>query len=308
MKKLGIMFVMAGIVAFGLSSCGTDDPDAAKPTPKFDFITGAGYTSANTTVAAGSVLTIGIDATGSENLKSVGVRRSYNGGPQNILGIASTGDSSISSLKVKDFTMEFEYEVGSTSGTELITVIVTMDNGETASKTILLTVTSTPKPAQDRPNNEMGGQNNASLGSYWSVANAQFNLQAQANANPEDIDFVYFYGTAGQLATFASPDDPLFNSGTNVMNNPSMATWSPKNTTRFKKTSINYDNVTTSTPIEAEIAAGGVTLTQVKDMKVGDVYIFTTSGSKYFGLIKITAFTAQSGSGSVKFDMKVVSN
>ena len=304
MKKLGIMFVMAGIVAFGLSSCGTDE-DIAKPTPKFDFIVGASYTSSNTTVPAGTMLKIGIDATGSENLKSVGVRRSYNNGPQSIVMITSGGDSTISSLKTKDFTMDFDYEVGATSGKEVITVIVTMANDQISSKTITLTVTSTPKAVSNRPNNEMGGQNNATFGSYWSVSNSQFRLQAEANADPADIDFVYFYGTAGQLATFAAPDDALFNSTTNVMNNPALANWSVQNATRFKKSALDYDNVSDSGPIDAEIAAGGVTNSQVKDMKVGDVYVFTTTSNE-FGLIKITGFSATSGSGTVQFDMKVV--
>ncbi|MDX5320081.1 MAG: hypothetical protein LPK45_03320, partial [Bacteroidota bacterium] len=94
MKKLGIMFALAGVITFGLSSCGGEE-EVAKPTPKFDFITGAGYTSANATVNAGNVVKIGIDATGSENLESVGVRTQVGTAQQTIYPLSSTGDSVI---------------------------------------------------------------------------------------------------------------------------------------------------------------------------------------------------------------------
>lgn len=306
MKKLGIMFVMAGIVAFGLSSCGTDDPDVVKPTPKFDFKTGLGYTSASGNAVAGSTVKIGIDATGSENLESVGVRTQVGTAQQSIYPLTANGDSIITSLKTKDFSIEFTYQVGSLPTTEKITVIVTMSNGESSSKTISLNITATPKNLTDAPGRLIGGQSNTTYGSYYSMESNSAELQAAANANPAAIDWVYYYGS-GNLATFASPDDPTLQSS-NVMNNPSLTSWSVKNATRFKKlTGFDFDNTTTNTELQTEISKGAPTLTAITKMAVGDVYLFITAGSKEYGIIKIISISEPTSAGYVTFDMKFTS-
>lgn len=305
MKKLGIMFVMTGIVAFGLSSCGTD-PDVAKPTPKFDFKTGLGYTSANGNVTAGSTVKIGIEATGSENLQSVGVRTQVGTAQQGTLNLTASGDSNITSLKTKDFSLEFTYQVGSLPTTEKITVIVTMSNGESTQKTITLTVTATPKNLTEAPGRQIGGQSNATYGSYYSMETNTAELQASANANPAAIDWVYYYGS-GNLATFAAPDDPTLQSS-NVMNNPSLTSWSVKNATRFKKLpGFDFDGATTSTDLQTEISKGAPNLTALTQMQIGEVYLFVTAGSKEYGIIKIISNSAPTSAGFVTFDMKFVS-
>ena len=307
MKKLGLLF-LAGVVAFGLSSCGgDDDPDEAKPTPKFDFVTGAGYTSSNATVDAGTTIKVGIDATGSENLESVGVRVKTTGGSETIVPLTLTGDSIITSLKVKNFKLDFEYQVGSLPTTEVLTVIVKMSNGTQTSKSIALTVQAAAKQVQDAPGRQLGGQTNSSLGSYWSMETNSAALQSDANSNPASIDWVYYHGATNQ-ATFAAPDDNTLLSS-NVMNNPQLVNWSPKNATRFKKASASFDfeNLAQSTELQAEISAGAPSLTTITKLAAGDVYIFTTAGNKEYGAIKIVGINPANSAGVISFDMKFIS-
>lgn len=307
MKKLGIMFALAGVITFGLSSCGGDDPETAKPTPKFDFITGAGYTSANATVNAGNTIKIGIDATGSENLESVGVRTQVGTAQQSIFPLSSTGDSVITSLKTKNFTVEFEYQVGSLPTTEKITVIVKMSNGTQSQKTILLTITAPAKNVTDAPGRQIGGQTNTTYGSYWSMEINSAKLQSEANSDPASIDWAYYYG-ASNLATFAAPDDATLTSS-GVMGNSDLPNWSTKNATRFKKldASFDFDGLATSTTLLDEISKGAPTLSAITKMAVGDMYLFITADGKEYGAIKIVNNNPTTSSGLLTFDMKFVS-
>jgi len=307
MKKLGMMFALAGVITFGLSSCGGTDEEVVKPTPKFDFKTGAGYTSGNANVNAGDSVLIGIDASGSENLESVGVRTQVGTAQQTIFPLASTGDSILAS-KTKDIALEFKYKVGSLPTTEKITVIVKMSNGTQTSKTINLTVTAAAKKVTDAPGRQIGGQTNPNYGSYWSMKTNTAALQADANANPADIDWVYYYGSTNE-ATFAAPNDATLNSS-NVMNNPGLAAWATKNATKFKKASagFDFDALDQSTELLAEIDKGAPTLTAITKMQVGDIYIFITNGGKEYGAFKVISNTPTNSQALMTFDMKFVSN
>lgn len=298
------MFALAGVVAFGLSSCGDDPEDVAKPTPKFDFKSGGAYTSTNVEVNGQTILEFGIDATGSENLESVGVRVSKNGGSETILPLGEIGDSIIKDEKLKNFEIDFEYETGIASGTEKITVIVKMTNGTQTSKSIVITNKGESKQLSEAPGRQMGAQNNATYGSYWSMSQNQYLFQTEANTTPADVDWVYYYG-ASNKATFAAPDDPTLQSS-NVMGNPSLTSWAVKNNTRFKKlaTGYDFDAKETSDEIQGEMA--GATLSSISDMQVGDVYFFVTANQNEFGIIKITGVTTGGGS-ELGFDMKYVS-
>lgn len=294
---------MAGVVAFGMSSCSPDEEEEVKPTPKFDFITDAGYTSANATVTAGSLVKIGIDASGSENLESVGVRTQVGSAQEAIFPLTSTGDSIITSLKTKDFTFEFEYQAGQLPTNERITVIVKMSNGTQTSKSIVLTVTAPAKPVTEALARQMGAQNNATFGSYYSMTDNVALLQAEANAAPASVDFIYYYGSSN-LATLAAPDDAQVVS---VMGNTQLSSWSTKNATRFKKVSgFDFDGLTESTALAEEIAKGGLT-SMANNLAQGDVVIFVTAGAQTYGVLKVVSISPASGSGVLTFDMKFVS-
>ncbi|MBI1221745.1 MAG: hypothetical protein GC180_03995 [Bacteroidetes bacterium] len=307
MKKLGIMIALAGIVSIGLSSCGGDTTTTTKPTPKFDFITGAGYTATNGSVSAGTVIKIGIDASGSENLESVGVRSQVGTGQQTTFALAKStgGDTLISDLKTKNFSITFDYQVGSLPSTEKITVIVKMSNGTQTQKTLLMTVTAATKNVVDAPGRQMGAQSNSTYGSYYSFDVNNAVLQADANSNPAGVDWVYYFGSSNS-ATFAAPDDATLNSS-NVMGNTSLPNWSTKNATRFKKLSgFDYAGLATSDQLQAEIAKGAPTLSAITNMQVGDIYLFITASAKEYGAVKITGINT-GAAGDISFDMKFIS-
>jgi len=307
MKKLGIMFALAGVISFGLSSCGGTDDEVAKPTPKFDWKIGAGYTSSNVTVNAGDTVKFGISASGSENLTSVGVRVQVGTAQETIFPLTLAGDSTLAS-KTQNIALEFKYKVGSLPVTEKITVIVKMSNGTQSSKTIIVTVIAAAKQVTAAPGRQIGGQTNQTVGSYWSMEANTNLLQAPANADPATVDWVYYYGSTNQ-ATFAAPNDAILNSS-NVMNNPDLTSWGTKNATKFKKASagFDFDGLTTSTELLTEIQAGAPSLTAITKVQIGDVYIFITDGGKEYGAFKIITNTPTNSQALMTFDMKFVSN
>lgn len=304
MKKLGMMFIMAGVLAFGLSSCGGEDDPATKPKPSFDWKGGTDYISTNTTVNAGFDIKFGINASGSENLEKVRVTVSYNGGSATILPLTDDGDSIITDLKTKNFSMDIPYTVGSIPGTEKVSVSVYMSNGTVTTKSILITVNQAPQQVQSRTNAEMGAQNNATYGSFWSFTNFQALLTADANNAPESIDMIYYYGATNK-ATFASPNDAQV---TQVFAN--VSNWATRNASKFRKTTLSsadFDAITVSTELDTEVAAGG-TLTAATQLAVGDVVLFITAGNKTYGLLRINAIPSAASNGTIEFDAKFISN
>lgn len=298
MKKIGMMFVMAGVLAFGLSSCGDDNGGEAAPTPTVDWKGGVDYVSAPKSVSGGTQVKFGINASGTENLTSVGVRISINGGQETILPLTDNGDSTI---KTKNFSMDIPYTAPSVPGTVKFTVIVKMSNSTQTSKSILLTITNPAQAVTDRQNIEMGAQNNATFGSFWDL-DAGIMMLSEANATPGAVDFIYYYG-ASNKASFASPNDAQV---TSVF--ASISNWSTRNATKFRKTTLTasqYDAITMSTDVDAQVSAG-VTVTSVTDLKVGDVVLFVKHDGSIYGLIKVTEINPASSSGAIKFDMKIV--
>ena len=177
-----------------------------------------------------------------------------------------------------------------------------MSNGTQTSKSIVLTVTAPSKPITEALAREMGAQNNSDFGSYYSMISNIAKKQAEANADPADIDFIYYYGSSN-LATLAAPDDAQV---AGVMSNTQLSSWTTKNATRFKKVSgFDFDNLTESTSLTEEIAKGGLT-SMANNLAVGDVVIFVTAGAQTFGAIKVVSISPASGSGVLKFDMKFV--
>ncbi len=307
MKKLGIMFIMAGAMAFCLSSCGGDEPITDEtPRPSFDWKGGADYISQNATVQAGSQIKFGINASGVENLEKIRVTLSYNGGSENIVFLTDDGDSVITSLKTKTFSMDIPYTVGNIKGTEKVTVTVFMSNGTSTSKSILLTVTAPSIPVQSRSNAEIGADKNTTLGSFWSFATYQALLTAEANNDRNSVDMIYYYGATNK-ATLAAPNDAQVG-----QLHPSVNNWlaSERNATKFRKTTLtsaDFDAITMSDALDAQVAVGA-TATMANDLKVGDVVLFITAGNTTYGLLRINSISPASSSGVLSFDSKFVSN
>jgi len=123
-----VLFVML------ITSC---EKDKMIP-PTLDFITGAGYTSADAHIALNTAFKIGVDAKRTEDkddLKTFTVTRSYDG------AAATTIDNvTIGSAQAAEFTKDYNLTTRNTAGTEKYTFTVTNRDGLITTKSITVTV------------------------------------------------------------------------------------------------------------------------------------------------------------------------
>jgi hypothetical protein len=123
-----VLFVML------ISSC---EKDKMIP-PTLDFLTGAGYTSADAHIALNTAFKIGVDAKRTEDkddLKTFTVTRSYDG------AAATTIDNvTIGSAQAAEFTKDYNLTTRNTAGTEKYTFTVTNRDGLITTKSMTITV------------------------------------------------------------------------------------------------------------------------------------------------------------------------
>lgn len=121
-------------LAFAFSSC---EKDKMIP-PTIDFLTGAGYTSADAHIALNTSFKIGVDAKRTEDkddLKTFVVTRSYDGGAE------STIDNvTLTSAQAAEFTKDYDLTTRNMAGTEKYTFTVTNRDGLITTKSITITV------------------------------------------------------------------------------------------------------------------------------------------------------------------------
>jgi len=126
------LIALAGVLLF--SSC---EKDKMVP-PTIDFLTGAGYTSADAHIALNTNFKIGVDAKRTEDkddLKTFVVTRSYDG------GTASTiDDVTLTSAQAGEFTKDYPLTTRNVAGTEKYTFTVTNRDGLITTKSITITV------------------------------------------------------------------------------------------------------------------------------------------------------------------------
>jgi hypothetical protein len=164
------------------------------------------------------------------------------------------------------------------------TLIVTDNDGLTATETVTVTVTAPETPLTAKGTSEMGAGGSA-LPSYYSVVDDQTLSLSEAKASPNKVDFV-FTSTAS-TATFKSPKDAAAAeiSGTNRVTNYQ------------KVTTIDFDNAT-----EEDIAAITPTADNIT-VALNDVIVFKTHDNTK-GVFKVNQLTV-AADGTITIDIKI---
>lgn len=283
-KTTFILALLISGIAF-ISSCTKDTTP-----PTINFLGGAGYTSSDATIDAGSSVKIGITATsGTAKLASLEIEAVHNNTPVQLYDTTFSSDT---------YSRDFTFTVDEVGETKLIFTITDKD-GETAE--VFLTITANAvNNIVTYTEKILGSYDNSAYGSSFASVDGTVYKIADASANSAKIDWMYFYGVSNQ-ATIAAPDDAdaatIF-TGTNGLQN-----WTTKNATRFRKVTEGavWDNITTSADIAA--LATNTTETKANQLLVGNIVAFKTVSNK-LGLIKITDIET-GGAGSIKYDVKV---
>jgi hypothetical protein len=298
MKKLGFLFVMAGVISFGLSSCGDGggDDDVTLPKPTVSFLAGTGYVSASGPQSAGDSVVFHVDVTGANNLEKLTALVSVSGASQAIFA-----DTNITTLKQKNFKWIVVYHLPSSPNTKVDFVFkATMKDGNEGSNNLSITTQAPPRTLTSRNNIEIGAQANTLYGSFINLDTVLVKFLVEANAmGGNNIDGVFFIGGANG-ASLVSPDDA---SATTYFSG--ISGWSKRKATRFSLnpfTASEFDAMTTSTELDKKVSAA--TAKSVANLKVGDVILFRTEGNINYGLIKVVSVSSQTN-GTMAFDIKI---
>ena len=128
------LFTLALLSSIFFSSCEKDEGKL----PNIAFKSGSGYTPSNTTVTRGSTVTVGIDASKSEDkdvLKSFDASKSLDGG-----AASSFYSESLSGSNGDKYSKDLTITTRNQAGTELYTFTVVNRDGLRNSVSLTLTV------------------------------------------------------------------------------------------------------------------------------------------------------------------------
>jgi hypothetical protein len=288
--RLILLALVASVVFFSAFSCKKEKE--GNP-PLINFITGNGYSSTDTVVAAGQKVRIGIRASSGEaNITYFSVR--FNDGTSRIL--LDTGVN----ISLLVYNLEV---IKTTAQHETWTFLVMNRNRIKDSVQISLTNSEISNWGAITTLNDiiLGAQDNTTNGSFFSISgNSVMNLQ-QAFENQPAVDIIYYYGQyEGTLASPNEAEAPGFFTGAQ-----GIAGWTIKNETRYDTTTITSQEFDTSLNDSLILAAYEPTAGKKKGKYIlpGMVFSFKSQGGK-LGLIKIQE-VAPLPSGSVKMTIKV---
>jgi hypothetical protein len=293
MKKLSVLILSIILVGSAfLTSCSKSSSTTVNG-PSVHFLAGAGYISADQSVALSAPLKFGIAATqGDGKLKRFFVQRTFQG------HTATVKDSAFSATS---FNADLYTAAQAIAGQEVWVFTIFDNNGGSAAVTLTITTTPGYGAVTTYSMKVMGAQTNSSDGSSFASSNGTVYSLVDAKTNSSLIDWVYFYG-ATNLACLCAPSET---DAATVFSNPGngVATWSTRNITLFKKVTATYNwtNITNDSAIVIETS--GITLKELPNLAVNDLLAFTTAAGKK-GMIRVNALTV-GASGSMTIDVKV---
>ena len=257
MKKLNLFLGLGAIsIAMFFNSCSEDTVYPA-PTVNFDqtspVVLGVGITTATLT---GSIVA-------EAKLESVVISKTVGSSETSLATITDFESGNVTTTDDVNYT--FNYVLDGITENTTLTVKATDKDGQFASQSIDIEVTL-GNPIDSYTAILMGGQSNATVGSFLDASEGDVYLIADANTHSELIDVVYYYGSSN-LATLTAPDDVTVNGGAG---NLSLCVgFTTKNETRFTSSSLTgseFDAIEN----DAEIAdITGINASKMTDLSVG---------------------------------------
>jgi hypothetical protein len=298
MKKVSFLMIAAFVAVCSMFVSCTEDPENPEPSINVS----ATYADQNNmpqidgatiTATEGMVATFKITFNmGVEKLKEVHMKSSLGGKTFNVLdsvgldkGLFNTGAKKIDFTYITNFGIEDE--------------VLTFSAIDVASPAVTTTFTLTLKSTDPTPVGGfiikeailMGGQKNATNGSFYSVAHGKVLTIGAATSQQADVDLAYFYGTANQ-ATIAAPADT--DAQTISYGKTKMSSWSTKNKTVF----FLVENADGTKPAEwwDENIENATELTKAAKLSKGNVIVYKTAKGTKGAFVVGDIATGETGS------------
>ncbi len=259
-----------------LSACGEDDP--IKPKPTLTLNSASGYTAADVRSENGTKLKFGVVATApsGEKLKQFTVKISTNG------GVAAGLKDTV--LNASSLNYDWNFTVnGAVNDKITLSFTVALDNGETDSKSVTITVIAPVENLSESAGQEVNNMIGPNLGAYNLVAGIQ--MRADSSEARKDIK---------DMTTTSTSNTYTFSQS-----------WTSGNGSKFIKVSAaDYTNTSTNQQLidlwNAKASSAANTVTNIAK---GDV-ILVKSGQNvtfpYF-LVNVTDVVLTTGNNNDKY-------
>lgn len=300
MRKLNYLLGLIILTGLVFASCSKDE-DPNPPTINFKggthVGTGMDYVDGDITLTTAEQFMVGLTASADSDtkLKNIKVVRNF----ENVISITQFD----STFNESSFAIDVIFLAYPTAGTEVWTFTATDKNDNQTSINFTITTEAVSSGIIEYTDKILGSHQSNTGSSFASFDGSVYSL-ADAKANADKIDFLYFYG-ATNLATIAAPDDSdaalVFFDATN-----GLQTWSVLNNTRFKDagiTSVQFDAVLTSTELFVIASQPAPDASKANELEVDDVLAFLTADSKY-GLLKVTNIV-DGAAGEIEISVKI---
>ncbi len=291
MKKISSIILAASLLAFMavFQSC----EEETNPAPEINFLNGISSVDLepgdSTYSIAGSITAeAGLDEVKLFQVTDVGETQ---------LGSAITSFKSGAITTSDDVTYNFQFGINDITQDVVIKIQATDKDNQTASKNFTINHGGEVAGPINTWNETLGSYD-SNTGSSFATSNGEVYTWADATANSELIDFLYFYGATNE-ATLAAPDNSDAESVFTGLDG-----WDTQNATRFKETTLaasDFDDVDDDAVIVAE--AEGANLTKVNQLAQGDIIAFETEDGKK-GLVKIGSIDT-GAAGTMDISVKV---
>jgi hypothetical protein len=293
MKKLNYLLGLMLITGMIFTSCSIDDDDPLPP--GIHFKGESGYTSADVTINENNTIKVGIvalsNSTSGKNITSFKLTLTSNNVPQVLI------DSVVNTATYDaDYFITFPDE-----GEYRLSAKVTDKDGQSAE--VAFTVTVNGVAGIIDYTDKILGSYNSNTGSSFASADGTVYTLADAKANSEKIDWLYFYGATNH-ATIAAPDDDV--AATVFTGADGLENWETRNNTRFAHsllTADQFNEITTKSQLVTAAQGANPTETRLNSLQVGNVLAFLTAGGDY-GLIRVDAIV-EGADGTISISVKI---
>jgi 5-hydroxyisourate hydrolase-like protein (transthyretin family) len=263
--------------------------------PTINFKGGADYISQDATLGTLQQFKIGINALSNSlsqtHLDNLNITRIFDN---------TAWFSWDTAIDVTAYSIDVNLLALNVEGVEKIEFTITDKDGKTAKVSLNITTESSAGPINSFTDKILGSYNSNIGASFASLDGTVYSL-ADAKANSEKIDWVYFYG-AVSAATIASPNDVDAQA---VYNHPinGIQTWDIRNDTKFRKVidNIEWNDITDDSILIEQCV--GADQTKINQLAVGDLISFVAANGKT-GMIKIDNIVA-GADGTIDISVKV---
>ena len=305
-----MFFSAIGSVAI-LASCGGDEEEPLPAAPSIEVeVEGVEVTGSAISAVEGETATFTVTVTAPGKFNTLNISGSSTKTiPRTDASVTLTEEGTVATIVI-----EYAFDAEDVGEDLSWTFEGVDDSDQKAQKTFTASVEAAPVEVVVYTETLIGGQSNATLGSFYDAEeNKVYKYAETRDTHSASVDFLFFYGDTNKYAIAAMDDadaNTAFSAALNVTNALS-AIMPTKNATKFKVTTLTAAQFDAIGDVDALASAYGevaADASKVNNLEAGKVFAFVQAsarGSKK-GLVKVVKTDGTSGTNrSITVTVKI---